>query len=312
MEVIKYNAKYKLYWDAFVADSKNGTFMLQRGYMEYHADRFTDHSLLFYKKGKVIALLPANEVGQEVQSHGGLSYGGFVTDKRMKAALMLEVVQATKLYFQELNFERITYKAIPHIYHQLPAEEDLYALFRHGATLCRRDLNSVIDVGAGLGYSKTRRWEVKKAKRGNVQLQVSNDYESFMQLEQEVLQQKHNKVPVHTASEVRLLASLFPENIKLYTAAEAGELLAGVLMYETDTVAHCQYMAASVRGKELAGIDLLVDWLLTEVYSHKPHFSFGISTEQQGHYLNEGLVWNKESYGARTVVHDFYELRLTD
>ncbi|WP_299758877.1 GNAT family N-acetyltransferase [uncultured Pontibacter sp.] len=310
VEVIKYSAKYKPDWNAFVADSKNGTFLLLRDYMEYHADRFTDHSLLFYQKGRLIALLPANEAGQQVQSHGGLSYGGFVTDKRMKAALMLEVVQAMKTYFQEKGFRSILYKAIPHIYHQLPAEEDLYALFRHGAILYRRDLNAVIDIAANLGYSRTRRWEVKKAKQGNVQVQLSTAYSDFMRLEQEVLRQKYNAVPVHCPEEIGLLVSRFPENIRLYTATSAGELLAGVLIYETATVAHCQYMASSAKGQEEGALDMLLDWLLTEVYFGKSYFSFGISTEQQGQWLNEGLAHNKESYGARTIVHDFYELKL--
>ncbi|MDX5437418.1 MAG: GNAT family N-acetyltransferase, partial [Pontibacter sp.] len=310
IEVVKYSAKYKSDWDEFVQASKNGTFLLLRDYMEYHADRFTDHSLLFYHKSRLVALLPANETAQEIHSHGGLSYGGFVTDKRMKAARMLEVVQAMKLYFRELGFRELIYKAIPHIYHQLPAEEDLYALFRHGAVLYRRDVNSVVSMAGGVNFSKTRRWEVKKARQGKLQVQRSTAYMEFMQLEKEVLQERHNLVPVHTGQEMELLASRFPQHIRLYTATEDEVLLAGVLIYETATVAHCQYMASSASGRERGALDVLLDWLIWEVYSHKAYFSFGVSTEQQGQYLNEGLVGNKESYGARTVVHDFYRLNL--
>ncbi|GAB3825759.1 hypothetical protein GCM10028895_35760 [Pontibacter rugosus] len=133
VEVVKYSEKYKAVWDAFVEGSKNGTFLFYRDYMEYHADRFTDHSLLIYKKGKLVSLLPANEVGQKLHSHSGLSYGGFITDKRMKSTLMLKVIASVKLYLQVLGFRSVKYKAIPHIYHQQPAEEDLYALFREGA-----------------------------------------------------------------------------------------------------------------------------------------------------------------------------------
>ncbi|RIJ37737.1 GNAT family N-acetyltransferase [Pontibacter oryzae] len=310
LEVVKYSATHKLNWNAFVRTSKNGTFLLLRDYMEYHAERFTDHSLLFYHKSKLVALLPANEAEEGIESHGGLSYGGFITDKRMKAALMLEVVKAMKTYFAGLGFRSIKYKAIPHIYHQLPAEEDLYALFRHEAILYRRDVNSVIAMANALTYSKTRRWEVRKASKSELQLQLATSYGAFMQLEQQVLQERYNLVPVHTAAEIELLAARFPENIKLYTATLGDELLAGILVYETATVAHCQYMGASAEGRKASALDLLVDWLLQEVYSHKSYFSFGISTEQAGKYLNEGLVWNKESYGARAVMHDFYELRL--
>ncbi|MCX2740455.1 GNAT family N-acetyltransferase [Pontibacter anaerobius] len=312
MEVVKYSAKYKPEWDAFVRASKNGTFLLLRDYMEYHADRFTDHSLLFYHKGRLVALLPANEAGQRVESHGGLSYGGFITDKGMKAALMLEVVQAMKSYFQAGSFQSILYKAIPHIYHQLPAEEDLYALFRHGAILFRRDASSVIAIGGAAKYSKDRRWRLSQGKRMNLQVGLSGDYKSFLDLEAKLLKEKYNTAPVHTAEEMQLLASRFPDNIKLYTATDAGELLAGVLVYETAAVAHSQYIATSDKGREAHALDVLLDWLLTEVYHGKSYFSFGISTEQQGQYLNEGLVRNKESYGARAIVHDFYELSLDE
>ena len=38
-------------WNAFVAQSKNGTVLFDRRYMDYHADRFSDCSLLFYRAG---------------------------------------------------------------------------------------------------------------------------------------------------------------------------------------------------------------------------------------------------------------------
>jgi hypothetical protein len=310
VEAVKYMPEYKTAWDAFVADSKNGTFLLHRDYMEYHADRFTDHSLLFYRKGRLIALLPANQVGQEVHSHGGLTYGGVISGSSMKAPVMLEVFEAMKSYFQQQGFRKIIYKTVPHLYHQLPAEEDIYALFRFGASLYRRDVSSVIDLQQPVGYSRQRRWEVKKAKGNNLQVQESQEYNRFMQIEQELLQEKYSTRPVHTAEEIRLLAAHFPENITLYIASEEGGMVAGVIIYETATVAHCQYIATTARGRELGALDVLVDHLLTSVYPHKKYFSFGISTEEQGEYLNEGLIRNKESYGARAVVHDFYELPL--
>lgn len=308
--VVRYTPEHKADWDAFVAGSKNGTFLLHRAYMEYHADRFTDHSLLFYRKNRLIALLPANEAGQEVQSHGGLTYGGIITDSRMKTPVMLEVFEAMAAYFRGQGFRKIIYKAIPPIYHQLPAGEDLYALFRHGATLYRRDASSVIDLAHLPLYDRQRRWEVKKAKQAAVQVMVSEDYNQFMQLEQELLQVKYNKQPVHTADEIALLASRFPQNIRLYTAAAGDAMLAGVLLYETATVAHCQYMGATAEGRDIGAMNVLIDHLLTVVYPHKKYFDFGISTEQQGRYLNEGLIRNKESYGGRTVVYDFYEIAL--
>lgn len=310
IEIVKYSAKYKPEWDAFVRASKNGTFLLLRDYLEYHATRFTDHSLLFYHKSQLVALLPANEADTVLHSHGGLSYGGFVTDKRMKTALMLELVEALKVYLSGSGFTCLRYKAVPSIYHRLPADEDLYALFRHGATLYRRDVNSVVQLSGTVKYSKDRRWRLSQGKRAELALQLSERFDSFMELSAARLQEKYNLQPAHTTAEIQLLASRFPDNIKLYTAAKAQELLAGVLVFETQQVAHAQYIATSAEGRTQSALDVLVDWLLHEIYAQKAFFSFGISTEREGVYLNEGLVRNKESYGARTIVHDFYELKL--
>ncbi|WP_242926370.1 GNAT family N-acetyltransferase [Pontibacter vulgaris] len=311
LQVITYSAKYKSEWDAFVAASKNGTFLLQRDYMDYHADRFTDHSLLFYYNNKLIALLPANQQGPEVYSHGGLSYGGIISDAGMKTALMLQVFEKMALYFREQGFASIKYKTVPHIYHQLPAEEDLYALFRMGASLYRRDINSVITLTNKLPYATLRKRKLKQKAQHNLQLGQSYSFDQFLSIQQALLQQKYKTSPAHTADEVKMLAARFPDNIKLFTATLEGEILGGILVYETATVAHCQYIAATPQGQQLNALDVLTDYLITEVYPYKEYFSFGVSSEQEGLYLNEGLIRNKESYGARAVVHDFYHLPLT-
>ena len=66
MSLRRYTADDAEAWDDFVEQSKNGTFLFKRQYMDYHSDRFTDHSLLFFnKKRHLIAFLPANEVKKE-------------------------------------------------------------------------------------------------------------------------------------------------------------------------------------------------------------------------------------------------------
>jgi len=87
-------------------------------------------------------------------------------------------------------------------------------------------------------------------------------------------------------------------------------LLAGALVYDFGHVAHTQYLASSDEGREFGALDFLLANLLDTVYANRRYFSFGISTEQEGRYLNEGLIFQKEGFGGRAVVHDFYELEL--
>jgi hypothetical protein len=308
VEIVRYSDRYKADWDKFVHTSKNGTFMLLRDYMEYHADRFADHSLLFYQKGKLVAVLPANASGTELHSHAGLSYGGIVSSKKMKSPLMLQVFDELGNYCRVQGFKSLYYKSIPHIYHQLPAEEDLYALFRNKAELQHRSLNSVIDMESRLPYTQMRKRKLKQATMYSLNVGESDNYQTYMQLVTQVLKEKYQLKPAHTAAELKHLAMTFPDNIKLYTAHEGDAMVAGMMIYETATVVHSQYIGSSARGREIAALDHLTDYLLTQLYPHKKYFSFGVSTEQQGVYLNQGLVSYKESFGARSVMHDFYRL----
>lgn len=308
ISVVRYESGRKAAWDRFVSESKNATFLFHRDYMEYHADRFTDHSLLFFDGDKLVAVMPASQHDDRLVSHGGLTYGGVVSGRAMKTGTMLEVFDALAAYAQQQSLAKLVYKRVPYIYHDLPSEEDLYALFRAGATLFRRDVSTTLARAERIPYTKGRQYQINKSKKAGLTVARSTDYEGFMRVEEEHLTGKFGVKPVHTAAEIALLASRFPDNIHLYTAAREGRIAAGVIVYESRNVAHAQYIAATAEGKELSAVDAIVDHLLRDVYADKPYFDFGISTEEQGRVLNAGLVENKESYGGRAVVYDFYEL----
>ena len=311
MQIARYEAAHKAAWNAFVDNSKNGIFQFNRDYMEYHADRFEDLSLLFRdESGAIVAVMPASIKEGVVTSHAGLTFGGVLTDERMKAALMLELFGALEQFLQERGVSKLVYKAVPHIYHRLPAEEDRYALFRYGARLFRCDISSTIYTRARLPFSKGRRWAVKQARKAGVRVERSYDFRSFIRMEEELLAAKYRTKPTHTGPELELLASLFPEKIKLFTAVSGGIVVAGSVIYEYGHVAHAQYIAATDEGKRMGALDLLFDYLLSEHYSSVDYFDFGISTENAGTYLNQGLIENKQSFGARAIVHEFYELEI--
>ena len=55
---------------------------------------------------------------------------------------------------------------------------------------------------------------------------------------------------------------------------------------------------------------MVMDYLINQQYTDKEYFDFGISTEDNGRYLNEGLITQKQEFGGRGVVYDFYELKV--
>ena len=89
-----------------------------------------------------------------------------------------------------------------------------------------------------------------------------------------------------------------------------GELLAGSLIFVYQNLVHTQYMASSVKGREIGALDLLISSLMDKYKVDKQYFDFGISTEENGRILNEGLISQKEGFGGRTVVYQTWEINL--
>lgn len=298
-------------WDEFVAQSRNGTFLLCRGYMDYHADRFTDCSLMIYYGRQLLTLLPGHLEGQTYCSHNGLTYGGLllhphITLVRVQAAL----VTACAFLQCHYNVTKLVYKAIPHIYHRYPAEDDLYVLTRLGARLAERCVSSVVRPEMALPLQELRRRQLKRARTCGLTWVEDDAFHLFWPLLEENLLRRHGVKPVHTLEEIERLHRSFPDRIRLFRVCEGTETVGGCVVYETDCVAHVQYIASSERGRHSGALDLLFTHLLTVRYRHVPYFDFGISTEQGGRILNEGLLFQKEGFGARSVVYDKYVLEL--
>lgn len=310
MEIVKYSQSWEKEWDEFVSRAKNSHFFFYRSFMEYHADRFNDWSLLFFNKEKIVAILPANNSGVTLFSHQGLTFGGLLVDEDMKTPLMLELFKDLQSYLQENGFLKLMYKAIPHIYHQIPCEEDLFALHWIGAKLYRRDVSSTIDLEKKPKFQNRRVRMIKKAINNGVQFKQSDSFDSFWGILNQSLQGKYATKPVHSLEEIRMLSSRFPKNIKLFVAYYQEEILAGSVIFENKKLAHAQYIASSLKGKEIGALDGLFNFLINERYKDFCFFDFGISTENEGKDLNHGLIDQKEGFGARAVCHDFYELEI--
>lgn len=296
-------------WNRFVGTSKNGTFLLLRDYMDYHSDRFTDCSLLFYKNGKLHALLPANRKGDTLYSHQGLTYGGLIMNEHNTADETVTLFSEMNAFLKSLGIRHVTYKCIPHIYHRLPSEEDLYAIFRTcNARLADRNISSTICMNSQLKWSRDRKYGINRARNNQVEIEAdSQEWAGFWQVLNYNLNHKYGAKPVHSLDEILLLKSRFPNNIRLYVAKKAGVVIGGTVLYLTPTVAHAQYISANDEGKHLRVIDAVYNKILHEDLTGFTYFDFGKSTEQDGFILNTSLIYQKEGFGGRGICYDWYE-----
>jgi|JI8StandDraft_1071087.scaffolds.fasta_scaffold147908_2 hypothetical protein len=306
----RYNETLFNTWNGLNEHAKNGIFLFDRNYMDYHADRFEDHSYLFYKGEELLALFPASVKDGIVTSHGGLTYGGFILHTRATADFVLESFTCLLQHLKSDGLHSLIYKVIPYIFHKLPAQEDLYALFRNKAQLIRRDISSVIDLSTKPNYTKGTKYNISKARKSDLQVVPSMDFEKFMAIEEELLMRKYRTKPTHSPSEMLLLANRFPENINLLMVYKESNCLGGTILFLMGHVVHTQYIGITDEGKLVGALDVLTDYLINRFSTTHKYFSFGISTEQNGELLNEGLIRNKESFGARAITNDFYKLEL--
>lgn len=311
-EIRRYTAERADEWNAFVAASKNGTFLFDRRYMDYHGDRFEDCSLMVYFKSRLYALLPANRLDDTLYSHQGLTYGGLVMSDSSTTALVRELFREMNDWLREAGVRKVVYKHVPWIYASLPAEEDLFAL----ANVCRaslssRDVGSVVMLNRRLKFSTLRSRCVKKALKAGVEIRESQNCSEFWPLLEANLKAKYDARPVHSLGEIALLRSRFPRQIRLFVACREGRVIGGTLLYICARTVKTQYISANEEGRRVGALDLLFTTLMDQCSENgAEYFDFGTSNLPDNNDLNDSLIFQKEGFGGRAVCYDIYEYSL--
>jgi hypothetical protein len=308
ISIKRYSDDHQQAWNNFVAGAKNSTFLFNRGYMDYHSDRFTDHSLLIHVGDKLEGLFVANEDGNTIHSHAGLTYGGMVLLPEARLEEVAYMFYHVLKYYHSRSFSVVQYKCFPHYFTTYPAYEDAYILFLLNAHLVRRDASCVISRHEPMPYRDNREKSVRDSKGKPYDITLTtNPLQFWAEVLEPNLLERHSAKPVHTSQEMKLLMDRFPSNIKLFEIHDGG-LLAGAVIYEMPRVAQAQYLSATPAGRKNGALDFLIDHLITIVYPDKEYFSLGTSNADEGRILNRGLMSWKEGFGARTRVHDFYRI----
>lgn len=311
VEALPYSDGQAADWDAFVRKAR-APFLFERPYMDYHRARFPDASLLFFEGGRLIALFPATAVGNTVFSHSGLTYGGLIHE-RAPTARVIELFNVLSKYYEGAGLFECEYKPVPYIYADYPAQQDLYALFRLGATLQARAISASIPIPPRMSFSELRKRGVRKSARAGAIVIESDDFHLFWPMLDATLEERHSARPVHTLAEILILRSRFPQQIRLFLAATGGSVGGGCVIYDVGSVAHIQYIASTAQGRENGLLDALFDHVINHVAVEegKSWVDLGVSTEQGGRVLNANLTFQKEGFGGRGIVYDTYRYPLS-
>lgn len=310
-EIVRYHKSLMQAWDAYIQSTCNGHFLFLRNYMDYHSDRFRDHSLIFMQNERIVALMPACEENGVIFSHKGLTFGGLLYGPQTKASKVIAIFMFMVRYLKENGFSTLIYKPTPWMYHCMPAEADIYALYNLGAQITAMQLAVIIDYSRRYPYSELRRRSFKKASRASLVIRESSDWGTYMNMLNTLLLERHGVSAVHTAEEMLLLQTRFPRNIRLLVAEHSGQMLAGAVLYITDVVIHTQYLANSKTGMSLGALDLVLKEAIEFYADKKRYFCFGSCTDREGKSLNLGLLHQKETFGGQAVTYNHWALDLS-
>jgi hypothetical protein len=316
MIIKPYSEDLYSYWDAFIDSSDNGVFFHKRRFISYHGNRFVDMSLVIEnEKGKIIGLFPAAidpDNDSIIASHPGISFGGLISGDKCKGETCIHALKKIGKFYKKGGFNSLLYKAIPYIFHTKPNQDDLYALFRLKAHKYRSDISATINIHNRGKVTKGRKYDINKGKRMGVVIHNDIQYvEELWRILENNLLTKHQVKPTHSLDEILLLHSRFEKEIIFLSASIDSQIVAGLVLFSMGSVLHTQYISATDTAYETGALDFLIESAiaLAKEKNYK-YFNFGISNEKEGRILNEGLYRFKRSFGAGSIVYEYFKLDL--
>lgn len=320
MKITYFEEKHTSLWEDFVQESRNGTFMQLRKFLNYHPPgRFYDRSLMvFDKKQHLLAVIPAaikkEQAKKMLFSHPGTSHGGIIVGHNIKTDCLMEIVTNLKEFAKQEQYDGVQLKMVPRIYHKWPCDEVDYALRYHGFFVCSTELATALPLQNyhHQRVSNSTKRNVRKAINNKLMVKECNHWERYWEMLYKNLLERHNAKPTHTYAELQELIKRFKKKIKLFGVYHQEKLIGGtVVMMLNPQVINCFYIAHDEEYQHLRPLNLLFDWLIQ--WGKKQGYQYldwGISTEHRGSKLNSGLINFKEGFGGRGILRETYKIEL--
>lgn len=281
--------------------------------MDYHSDRFEDHSLMIYKADQLIALLPANKTNTFLNSHQGLTYGGVLFDIEYSEDSVLEVLSSVEEYLKSIGVSSLQVKEQPEIYNQ---KSQFYStLFNQNSF---KVLNThkylAIDFSEELNIHKTKLKHSRKGLEYGIDIRLDNDFSAFWtKVLIPKLENKFKTKPVHTLDEIERLHQLFPKHILQYNAYINHKIVGGITIFDKGKVVKSQYSGSTQMGEKNFVIDTLFLHLIQHYKSEgKQFFSMGTVTTKDALGFSPGLLKQKFELGCNLFHQRVFNFLIND
>jgi hypothetical protein len=317
IKLIEFAEKFRGDWERFLdSNPRNGDFMMRRGFLDYHGDKFIDRSIFFVENSEIISVFPAASLRTSpsiVTTHPGASYGGIAYKAKYGGTPLVEIASSIIQHYKSHGMHCLYIKTKPHIYSNPSGSEDLYAWWRLGANLERVDLSNIIEVGK-FEFSTRRNRALRKLAASKIEVCEGIPFlSSAYKICQATLQSRHNTNPVHTLEDLNYLVNVLPDNIRITICYIDGMLASALILFVNQNAAIVQYWGSTDRGRELNALDPLVvdalEWCRREELSW---FVPGVSTSESGMKVDNGIYEYKLSIGSGTISSPTLRVNLAD
>ena len=304
IKVKKYINENTTIWDNFINSSNNGSLFHYRSFLNYHENvQFHDHSLLFYKDNKLIAVLPAAIQKNNFISHPGVSFGSFIYNNKLSFSDSCDIVDHFVDYINQFDYENIQITFSPSCYSSPFSDYIEFCLYSKGFQYKKMELSNIVELGGNFeqlyaGYKSSARQAHRKAERSDIIIKQSNDFDTFYEILCNNLALRHNVSPTHTLSELKKIHNLFPDKIHLFVAELDGKVIAGVVNFicNKNTIL-AFYISHQSDSQKLRPLNILFSnifqWAINNQYKY---YDFGLFTVDGKPNLS--LARFKESFGA--------------
>ncbi len=317
----RYDISDEMKWEEFIQTSNNGTLFHRRNFLNYHIEReFIDHSLIFEKKGKIIALLPAAEMHdsngeKRLHSHPGATFGGLVYTKLNFEEIDF-IIQELIKYSKNNGFASIFIIPPSQLYHKIFNESTEYLLHWHGFNGEEIYHSSIIDLSAKENASelvsqRKRRYLKKIEAKAQIELQWDNNIEAFYPILLDN-KQRHNSTPTHTQAELKKLMELMPNKFHLLMMYENKTPIGGTFIFMANsTVGIIFYNMINYEYEHIQPASFLIlETMKWAKEKNLKYLDFGVSqlpTSDNPLAPSPNLIKFKEQFSARGMLRIAYK-----
>jgi hypothetical protein len=286
-------------------------------------NKMDDSSFLFYKKKRIIAVMPCNiyntnSNGLILNSFLRATYGGFVVNNQVGTEEALEIIDITIKTAKDLGINEIIVRNPFRIFQNALCDETDYAMWFHNFKIKYRELETVVALDTksapSLLYHESTARSVKKARK-TVQIGLSNEFEAFWTVLTGNLMNKYGLKPTHSLIEINALMHCVGEDkVKLFVAKCGEEIAAGIVLFILNNKAiQAQYIGSSDKFQEHRPLNAVIDEII--FWGRNNGFSYlnlGTSNSNQGKDVNLGLFRFKEGFGGRNILRETMHLLINE